>query len=380
LKDTPKIKLFVEAHCFDKEHQGTRAFIKRLYTELSTAFPEELELYLGAKNIENLQQEFKDIPGCKFIRYRSSTTLYRLLIEIPFLIRKHKINIAHFQYIAPFVKNCKFIVTTHDVLFKDFKSEFSFLYRLTRDLLFGHSLVNADIVTTVSEYSKRSIQNHFRLKAKSIYLTPNTVSDDFFKPYDKTLSRNYVKERFGLTKFILYVSRFEPRKNHFLLLSAYLDLKLHEKGYSLALLGHSSMPTPRFDDLLKSIPKEIRKLIFISESVNDQDLFHFYRGAELFVYPSKAEGFGLPPIEAGALKIPVICSNATAMNDFTFFGDYHTDPENQKLFTEKIDRIINHPPTDEELTKISGSISNKDPFRNGCRQLYQAILKATERA
>jgi glycosyltransferase involved in cell wall biosynthesis len=373
LKEVPKIRLFVDAHCFDKEHQGTRAYIKRIYTEFSKKNP-QVELYFGASNIENLKSELGSIQNCRFIKYRFPYTITRLLIETPLLILRHRIDLAHFQYIIPFIRNCRYIVTTHDALFNDFKEEFSAFYRLSRNFLFRYSIRHSDIITTVSEYSRASIHKYFKANPSEIYVTPNGVSSDFFENFDKNLSKNYIKEKFGITRYLLYVSRFEPRKNHSLLLRAYLDLQLYLKGYFLVLLGHVSIKEPEFDAILNQLPDDIRQFIFISATVNDQDLYHFYRGTEVFIYPSKAEGFGLPPIEAGALKIPVICSNATAMSDFTFFGEYHLDPADYGLFVQKLNQIICNPANEIQLAKISDEIAKRYLFNNAAETLREAIL------
>lgn len=372
MKEATKIKLFIDAHCFDKEHQGTRAFIKRLYTELSK-INKNIEFYFGAKDIDNLKRELKGIEGCKFIQYRSSATISRLLFEIPFIIRKYKIDVGHFQYIIPLIKNCKCIVTTHDVLFNDFKDEFSFFYKLSRNLLFGYSLRKSEIITTVSEYSKKSIQKHFKIEPKRIYVTLNGVSEEFMVDFDRMESKKHIREHFDISKYLLYVSRFEPRKNHSLLLKTYLELELYKKGYHLVLLGHLSIPVPEFDKLMAQVPQNIQAFIFISNTINDQDLFHFYRAAEVMVYPSKAEGFGLPPIEAAALKIPVICSNTTAMSDYTFFGEYHINPGNAALFSKKVEKILSEPPPEELLQEIRKKIEVNYMFKNAAETLHKAI-------
>lgn len=369
-----KIKIFIDAHCFDKEHQGTRSYIKRLYVELSKIAP-NIEFYFGAQDISGLAIELKEVQNCKFVKYNSSGTLSRLLFEIPLIIWKNKIDFAHFQYISPFIKNCKQIVTTHDVLFNDFKSEFSLVYRITRTILFKRSIQNADVKTTVSEYSKRSINKHFNINLNEICVTPNSISPDFFISYDKNISKAHIKNKFKVENYLLYVSRFEPRKNHVQLLKTYLNLKLYEKKYYLVLVGHMSIKTPEFEILLDSVDKKIRNFILINYSVNDDDLFHFYRGANVFVYPSKAEGFGLPPVEAAALKIPVICSNTTAMSDFSFFGEYHINPNNHELFSEKLNKIITSPPNEMDLTQISNLIAEKYSYKQTAIKFYEAVFK-----
>ena len=73
----------------------------------------------------------------------------------------------------------------------------------------------------------------------------------------------------------------------------------------------------------------------------------FYNACDLFIYPSFAEGFGIPPLEAGVMKVTVACSNATAMKDFSFFQKTLFDPNDLESFEKAIKIAINQ--TDNEL-------------------------------
>ena len=148
-----RIRLFVDAHCFDKEHQGTRAFIKRLYISLSGLNP-NIDFYFGARNISELQTELSEVKNAYFVAYRFDSSLMRLLVDIPMKVKKHRIDIGHYQYLLPFFVNSKTVVTTHDILFADFKRFFPGFYRFTRGILFKQSIKNASVKTTVSEYSR----------------------------------------------------------------------------------------------------------------------------------------------------------------------------------------------------------------------------------
>ena len=116
-----RIKLLVDAHVFDKGFQGTTSFIEGVYQELVKK--ENLEIYLAAYDIENLRQYFSD-PRFHFIPLKSKSRYQRLLFEFPSIIRRHQIDYAHFQYIVPPIKHCRYIVTIHDLLFKDFLENF----------------------------------------------------------------------------------------------------------------------------------------------------------------------------------------------------------------------------------------------------------------
>lgn len=327
-----KIKIFVDAHVFDHSFQGTSTYIKGLYNELVK--DDHFEITLCANNVENIKDHFRD-EKFKFIGLKSKSKVYRLLIEIPKIIKDNNFDYAHFQYIVPFIKTCKYINTIHDVLFLDFKSYFSLKYRLKNGFFFKFSALRSDIVLTVSEYSRSRINKHFRIKTEKIFVTPNAVDSIDVKQLKD------VREKYGLNKYILYVSRFEPRKNQRGLLQAYINLKLYKKNYQLVFVGskNEKIELDEYKLLLNDIPTEISDNVKFFESLPFADLYSLYVFAECFVYPSKAEGFGIPPIEAAILNCKVLCSNQTAMQDFEFFK-YSVNPSDLKNFEEKLTSIL----------------------------------------
>lgn len=372
MKNEPVIKIFVDAHVFDGKFQGTRTFIKELYTIIATM--KEVQLYLGAYDINNLQHIFGNADNIRFIKYRSRSHFTRLMFDIPRIIKKHRIDYAHFQYICPLVKSCRFIVTTHDLVFNEYPDEFTTWYRLVKNLFFKTSAKKADILTTVSLYSKRSIEKFFSIPGTAIHVIPNGVSNLFFADYDKEIAKQFIKNKYGVEKMILLVSRFEPRKNHALLLKAYIDLELYKQGYYLALLGwYENMGNEDFNIMMKNLPEHIKPFIFMYQHADDNDLLQFYRAAEIFVYPSKAEGFGIPPLEAAAVKIPVLCSDSSAMSDFSFFGSGHFDPENYPVFKNKLAATINATADKSELNSIAATVQSNYSWQQSAATLYQLI-------
>ena len=370
------IRLFLDAHVLDQEFQGTRTFIREIYSLL--ACKEDVELFVAAFDTENLKRNFPGRENVHFIPYRSRSSLVRLGWEIPEMLKKYRIDYAHFQYITPLFKRSRYIVTIHDVIFSEYPDEFSLPYRVMKKMLYGRAARMADILTTVSEYSERSIRKFLRVGAdKPIPIIPNGVASKFFLPFDRRQSADHIAQRYGLQKMILYVSRIEPRKNHVFLLKAFLELELYRKGHYLVMLGHQSIRIPELDDLLRSLPGEVRTFIFMSDSVNDSDLLEFYRAADVFVYPSRAEGFGIPPLEAAALRIPVICSNSSAMEQYRFFGAYHIDPYDLALLKSKLISILDEPPAAAVLEDISRRVQAEYSWEHAAEALYKALSLPT---
>ncbi|MEI7736898.1 MAG: glycosyltransferase, partial [Ferruginibacter sp.] len=124
--------------------------------------------------------------------------------------------------------------------------------------------------------------------------------------------------------------------------------------------------------LLHSLPSNVRRFILFFDDVSEDDLIEFYKASAVFVYPSKAEGFGFPPLEAAALKVPVLCANNTALNDYSFFDQNHIDISNQKLFKERLSNLIESPSV-KSLEIIAQNIRQKYNWQKTADTFYNLL-------
>lgn len=299
--------LLVDAHCFDYYSQGIVSYLEGIYKEL--LIDNDIQIIFFAKNIEKIKKVFGD--KAKYVSLKYSNPFLRLLFEYPLLLRNYKNAYAHFQYIIPFIKNrnIKYINTIHDLIPLDFPQFYSLLYRIKVKYLFRLSAKKTDFLLTVSNYSKESLVRNFAISADKIYITNNAV---------KNIFTNHNKNNSEKESFILNVSRFEDRKNQLQLLKAFTELKLYD-AYELIFIGGNINSDTIFNSYLNNLTDDIRKKIRILNNINDNSLSDFYARTSLFVYPSIAEGFGIPPLEAALCGAKVLCSNSTALSDFDFF-------------------------------------------------------------
>ncbi len=330
------INVFIDGYLLNKEPQGTTTYIKEIYKKAALLNP-NISFYIGCFKDVKIEKEFKVFQNIRFVYFKNQSRSYRMIFEIPAIINKYKFDFAHFQYVIPIIKNknCKYIVTIHDILFNDYPKYFSKLYRYKRNFLFCRSAIKANFLLTVSEYSKKAIQENCKIKNKNIYITPNGVSNSFFEEYDKEKSKKRIAKKFGFDNFILNISRIEPRKNQELLLMTYLDNRIFNTSTHLVFIGINSIENRKFNNLINGLKPDQKSKIHFIENLSKKTLTDFYKAAKMFVYPSKAEGFGIPPIEAGAFKIPVLCSNVTAMESFIFFKPHFFNPHNKDEFKRK---------------------------------------------
>ena len=364
-----KIRLFVDCHVFDGVPQGTKTYLHGIYSELIK--DRSIHFYLAATDIYNLEKIFGSHINVTYIKYKSHSSIYRLLIDIPFLIKKHKIEFAHFQYRVPPIKFCRYIVTVHDVLFEDFPQYFPIISRRISYLTYLFSARYSDIVLTVSNYSKQKIKQH--LGVANAIITPNGVDKVFFDDYDKELVQQQVFKKFKASNYIIYTSRWEPRKNQLLLLQQFVDLELY-KHYQLVFVGSSTFNYPQYDNYYAGLDSAVKKKVLHLSGVKFKDMLLLLRGAVLSVYPSIAEGFGIPPLESVAAGIPTLTSNTTAMAEFIFMGQNLFDPYSPQQLAEKIKRSLAHS-DEEQLLRLKKHVQEHYNWSISA-EVFKAALKS----
>lgn len=326
-------KVFIDASLFSKEEQGSLTYLRELYKSI-IGKNDNFCFVFGCSSPDAIIKIFGNQENIGIYNYFFKNKFLRLFIETPIILWKNNFSAAHFQYVTPFIKplKCKYIVTIHDVLFLDHTNDFTLWYRVVRKFLFFISVKISDLTLTVSDYSRQRISKHLSIDINKIRITPNAVSEDFltFK-FNKQDSKIYIKKFEIFNEFILYVSRIEPRKNQIMLLDLFCNKISLDDSFTIVFIGSMTLESG-FKGRFLALKEKYPRNIFYFESMNFNDLLHFYNSTKLFIYPSKCEGFGIPPLEAAIMRSPVLCSDLTAMKDFSFF--------NPLMFNPLIDDII----------------------------------------
>lgn len=358
------MNILVDAHVFDNKHQGTRTYLKGLYSQLIQLAP-EWNFFMAAHDTENIEKEFGNHFNVTYLQLKHHNKFYRLLIELPKIIRKYKIDYSHFQYIGTPIKisNHKQIITIHDILFEqdEFKHYFPLKYRLINGFLFKHFAKRADVLLTVSNYSRTKISELYNIPIEKIYLTPNAVNNDF----DEKVDNQYSQKHKELGKYILYVSRVEPRKNHLTLVKAFIQLNLAQQGYKLVFIGKKDIFYKELEDFVsKTGTSDINQVVWL-DNVSNNDLANYYKNCELFVFPSFAEGFGIPPLEAMTFKRKLLCSGTTAMSDFGLpesatFNPHDVDELKEKIIAQLSTDFVLHEEYERILSNYNWAIISED--------------------
>ncbi len=308
------------------------------------------------------------------IHMNATGSLRRLLWQLPRLRRRYALDILHTQYVMPPWPARGNAVTIHDILFERYPRFFTRLFVLRSRLFIRWSARQADLLFTVSEYSRRELVRCYGIHAPRIEVLHNAVDHTRFHP--GTEGESYVRQR-GLESrgYLLTVGRIEPRKNHALLLRAYA--RMSGEVPPLVIVGQRDFSHGPFETALQALPAA-RQVIVLSD-VPDEELPALYRHALAFVYPSLAEGFGMPPLEAMASGTPVLSSASTAIPEVVGDAGLLVDPNDETGLCAALERLCSDAALRERL--IAAGLSRAAVFswdRSAARlgSAYAGLMKA----
>ena len=226
-------------------------------------------------------------------------------------------------------KPIKKIVTVHDLIFMRFPQYYSFFDRKIHFWKFKKAAEQADLIIAISEQTKRDIIKFLKVPESKIRVVYQGCHQSF-KEMQSSEFLNSVKEKFGLPeKFILNVGTIEERKNLLNIVKAITGTDI-----PLVVIGKK---TKYFNKVEKFIKKnKLQNQIFFLENVSMEELAAVYKLAEIFVYPSVFEGFGIPVIEALFSGTSVITSNTSCLPEAGGPDSLYVNPTQPEDLKSKI--------------------------------------------
>ena len=197
-----------------------------------------------------------------------------------------------------------------------------------------------NLVIAVSESTKRDIVEYLNVDPERIYVTPQAsrYSDNYLSAERAQQLQNLCSYDFS-KPYLLFVSTIEPRKNIDSLLRAFNLLKeTHKLEHQLVLIGQKGWFYQTIFQTIESLPckHHIHYLGYLA----DELVALFYSKADVFVYPSYYEGFGLPVLEAMKLGAPVITSNTSALPEVAGDAAILINPNDLDQLADAILRVV----------------------------------------
>ena len=290
--------------------------------------------------------EFSPVEAASANGRRSIKDLWAMSREV----LQHKMDVFFFPAVYsyfPIFNRTKIVVTIHDLIadhhpeliFSNAKSKFFWKAKQNA------AIRQANLIATVSEYSKRQIVEYFRLPESRLRII-SEAARPVFKVLPRTSEMCETLARYGLQpeeKFLLYVGGISPHKNLATLIDAFEQTAKNQLNLKLVLVG--DYKDDPFFSAFPALKKQVAELglenrVVFTGFIEDEDLVYLYNAATLLAFPSLEEGFGLPAMEAMACGTPVAASNCGSLPEVLGAAGRFFDPRDSQNMTSVIEQIL----------------------------------------
>jgi glycosyltransferase involved in cell wall biosynthesis len=332
------MRIGIDAKWYFTGPVSTRVVLQNLLAELFSLYPEnEYVLFLDRRDRHReLPFSGGNIQTCYI--WADNNLLSNLLL-VSRWVRKLKVDVTVYQTFPSLMHRGSAIVFIHDVLFRRFPQFFSWKERLYFLPMPWLTRNRADRLVATTEFvATELIRYRYTQEQSRIDLVPLAVGERY-QPVNlhQPAQLEAVRRKFQLPgQFVLYVGRLNVRKNIENLLKA-LPL-LVDKESKLVIVGKEDWKAPDLRQLVET--PGIRERIILTGEMSDEELSATYSLARLFCFPSFAEGFGLPPLEAMASGVPVIVAKTTSLPEVCGEAAVYIDPGRPESIARAIDELL----------------------------------------
>lgn len=271
--------------------------------------------------------------------------------QIPQKAKNANIDIFHQPcFSAPIFYRGKVIVTVHDLIALLYGKDIPIFSRQYFGRWMPFTYQFADKIICDSHNTKKDIIKFLRIpeeKLRVIYLSSGSE-------YQITTSKDDIqktKKKYGTgEKYLFHAGTLNPRKNLSFLIKVFSEVVKSYPDYNLVITGKKGWYYEELFTLTRELSLE-KKVVFTGY-ISDQDKPKLYKGASIFLFPSLYEGFGLPPLEAMSLGIPVVSSNTSSLPEVVGDTGILLSPNDELAWVRSIKSILSDKTIQKNLSKM----------------------------
>jgi glycosyltransferase involved in cell wall biosynthesis len=324
----PLSKIALDASLWDEPTTGIA-----LYTRELAAALEQLGV-----NVERFGARHS---GERPRRLRSRSAFF--VGELPWALRQSASPLFHAvsNFNLPWVRvpGKRFVLTVHDLIPDLFPDTVSAAFRWQFRLWLMRSLQTADRIICVSERTREDLLRRFRVSESKVDVVLHGVDHVDRVRSPDAVSAQYLQAQGLPSRYVLYAGSLDVRKNVALVLDACEQLHTKGRKVTLVLVGQAWFGSGSVEKRvaqLRASGMDIRPLGYQPDAV----FYALIRGASVFVFPSRYEGFGLPPLEAMRLGVPTIVSNAGSLPEVVGESALRVAPDDAQSLAEHLSRLL----------------------------------------
>lgn len=341
------MKIGIDARFIGPQGTGLGKYTEKLIENLSNIDSKnQYVIFLRRNNWDYLKL------GKNFSKVLADIPWYSLKeqFKMPAIFQESNLDFLHVPHFnVPIFYKGKFIVTIHDLIHHQFSQESAttrnFLIfkgkRIAYKIIISQAVKKSSKIICPSQATKQEILETFNINPKKIVVTYEAAEEEYFSRQPSAISRQKLLKKYHIkTPFIIYVGNAYPHKNLQTLLSA-MNLLNKDQPLSRINLVIVCARDVFWQRLKKQIDdQKLQSRVIMTDYIAANDLSKIFREAESYVFPSLAEGFGIPGLDAMASGLPVVCSNIPTLKEVYGDAALYFDPESPNDIASKIKLAI----------------------------------------
>jgi len=325
-----------------RQRTGTEWYAFNLIQELKAVIPDTVRVVLYSK--DELRDGLEQLPPnweSRILRWRPGRFWTQMRLSWEMLRRPPDLLFVP-AHALPLVLPERCVTTIHDVAFMARPKAYGFFERLYHRFAAGYAVDRADLLLTVSEFSRAETIKYFGADPAKVAVTPLGFDTRSYRPVTNQGTLDNVLGRYNIRRpYFLFVGRLESKKNLAGLLHAYRIFRDKfdvSRGYKLVLVGKKGIG---YEAAWRGgiISPALRRDVIETGYVCSEDSKYLYAGATALVFPSWYEGFGLPLLEAWACRTPVIASRLASIPEVGGDAVLYVDPSEPEEIAQAMDSI-----------------------------------------
>lgn len=349
---------------------------------MAERFPDiRFDVYVGKKRNPALLSALEKFPNVNICTpthpvLKHFSALWDMF-GIPYELKKRGADIYHgLSNVLPRnirkAEGVKSLVTIHDLIFLSFPHTYSWFDRHFHNLKFRHACRTADKIIAVSQCTAEDIFKCYKVPKKEISVVYQGCDSSFREKCTEEFKAE-VRRQFTLpVRYVLSVGTVEERKNTALIVRALKNFpELH-----LVIVGRRTKYAGTVEETAAGLG--ISDRVHILSGVGFKELPAVYQMAELFVYPSKYEGFGIPMLEALCSGVPAIGATGSCLEEAGGDAALYTDPEDADDLSEKMSRVLSDPELRQSMIEKGYAHAAKftdEALADSLMEVYKKVLK-----
>jgi glycosyltransferase involved in cell wall biosynthesis len=317
-------------------------------------------------------------------RGRASRTVWTVA-NLPRALEQQRVDVYHAlgNFNLPLLHpgRPRLVLTVHDVIPLELPDTVSRAFRWQFRLWLSRSLEVADRVVCVSETTRQGLLRHFEVPERKLRVIPNGVDHVERAPAPDGTTLQWIDSLALQPNVVLYAGALDARKNVGLVVDACTELTAQGEKLTLLVVGQKwfgSTAISRKVADAKSMGLDVRPLGYLADPV----FFALMRRATAFVFPSRAEGFGLPPLEAMWLGTPTIVSDVGALPEVVGNGALKVGPDDAPALAESLRMLFHSPQKRAALSRAGQKQAQKyrwDDVAHAYADVYAEALEEPAR-